>query len=1037
MQTINSNFTIQDDLDEQELILKSPKGCCTNAQIKNAKKSKHCCSKEKLALILILSILIMLIILVLLSLLLRFVIIPQKINEIIENSKLEVIHVNLYNPGNNTVDIKCVGYLNQASFLNTYLSSSSLFMKFKDSEIGSMAISQIPLIPNSQNNTTPLNFDSTLEIINQTIFSLFSREMINQAFVTWQLQGNVIVEIPIFFNTKIEVSLKKDILIRGLDGLTNVKLYDVNFNKSTSKQVIINGLIDIINPSSVEITPIGDLNLDIYYKNSFFGHATVSNCSIFRGNNIFPILANISTNNMTLASDLISDFISSKIIQISATSTLNGTISSIPLYNQALEGLKFNTSFIQTPPIDLIKSFEILSLSLVPLSNTTCKINVSLNANIYNPLGENSPFTIQHINLSLDLLYKGYSTGHFEAQVKKLSQTKNWVQLNVSTIFYINQTKIGSSKLAFVQFLYDFEHLKQVSLTFKGHSQIQANIEALGLVEIKNVNLELENILQALNNLKDTKMLEIDVPGNASGPIGSGLSLIANGSIYNPSVVTIFLGRVLMEMYLNDTYMGCFEFEQFNLFPGTNIIKIEGVLLPQNLQKTSYFFVDYLTGVDSFVSVSAISQENIEWLNDAVSSLAIQVLVPGRINFEIVSQMNVLDLFMNFNNKYPIANGTIQAFYNPPFSFRFRLIETSMKIIMSFENLSIAHMQLPLTHIEHDFEHRSFQVSTQNLAVLPTNETQFSNLMGHLFSLKQITAGLSGFCMVTLESNMGVMDLKNIPFSNQIFLNGTFQFKDPPVSIKDLNLIGGIPGFAFITLQLNISNPASAGLAIGNLLTNLVFKNTIIGNGTIENMILKKGLNTYKVQAVFIQNEKNYLVGREFLSLFVQGLPLNVSLKGNQWSTNISILRNALSLLDAPAIIPGFTEKLIQFAQLRLSLEIFKSQIPVQLTIFNPFDANISIIFVNISIFFNQTLVATVNLNLTDNPIVAFSKQRTLTRELFGKIKDIPLGLLDSLLGKVYVDIKGTLTVNIGGFETELDYIQIKIPASFQPEQIK
>ena len=1001
-------------------------------------------------------------VLLLLGVILSYTVAPGMIRNVVQQSSLSIGALTLSQPGTAQVFVSLRGSFDRSSPVPAQLLSAPFSLNYEGHQVGSLVL---PLISfHGSGGKTPISVSSILSVSNMTAFAHFSKAMIELSEVTWQLSGETYVKVPLLFGLKVKVAVTKTVTMTGLDGLKSLKLENVDFTNSTKEHVKLDADVQIWNPSVVSLDPIGELSLAVYYRGAFMGIAKTGMATIVPGQNVIPGSAIINPSNLNLASDLISNFLSARRIDLTVSGF--GNVSSIPLYSTALQGLTVNTSFIQSPPLQLIPEIDVLDMKLVPLSNDTSGMDVTMRAAIFNPLGPNCPLTVHSIDVNTSLLFEGLSTGHFYAPTLILEQNATSMLVNATTIFYIDQSVIfpGTTKSAFSALLDTMENQKLVRVGFSGQANIKAHVDALGDVSLKDLVVSTSTSILGLDRLQDATLSQVSVPGNAPGPYGSGLTLFANGTVWNPSVLSMNLGDVDMVMYANGTLMGSVTCHDFTMKPGWNDLTVSGVLRPSNLTAAAAFFRNYLTGINTSVVIngtlpgrplpssrsarevqetdsssaqlSTDVRYNIQWLNEAITALSVDASVPARHGYQAILSMIVVDLSLDFTraDKVPVSNGTMRAYFEPPFGFEFDFLNATISMDMSFNDTNIAHMHMPWHSILNMPSVNAFQVSVTNLPVVVTNAHQFSLFLLELFLKQHTTAGLAGSAAANVDCNLGIVPMSGIPFSNVLALNGTNRFQTPPVTVANLNLLGGKPGFAYISLQVNITNPSSAALRIGTLVLSLVFQDTYVGNGTIENMAFEKGVNSYPCLGVFVQLPSNEQASRNFLSQFIQGHPLNVSLEGTMGSTDIELLQLAMSNLVAPTTLPGFDKKLIVYTQLIFDLfKILSGEIPAQLTVFNPFDADIDITVVNVNVMYKGNIIALINQNITDHPIIARNHSYSVTPVMYGKIEGVSIDFFRTLTGTIQVTVNGTMGIRVGmGFETTLDYLQHNVSASFK-----
>jgi hypothetical protein len=280
-------------------------------------------------------------------------------------------------------------------------------------------------------------------------------------------------------------------------------------------------------------------------------------------------------------------------------------------------------------------------------------------------------------------------------------------------------------------------------------------------------------------------------------------------------------------------------------------------------------------------------------------------------------------------------------------------------------------------------------------------------------------------------------------------MNGVDQFRcHACVVVTTVDLTGGEPGKAHFTLSLDLTNPSSAGMLLGRLAMDIWYKDKYIGSGVIPHVLLNVGMNVYTVYATFYQKPDNLAEGRAFLSNFITGNDLNVTLYGIQNGTDILMAQRGFAMVRSPAVILGYSgpegKGIIRYGRLVWSWKILKLIIPVQLSIYNPFNASVGITEAKFTVSHKGTTIGVVNVDLTkdpEGPIMLPPRQLSITRALDASIEGFTIDYLKTLFGKINIDVVGTMKILVKnsisdptGFAQYIDYSQNNVPASFQKE---
>lgn len=70
--------------------------------------------------------------------------------------------------------------------------------------------------------------------------------------------------------------LNKDILLNGIAGLQQLKVLQLTPNEGLTDRLVIAMVAQITNPSDVSFSDIGQLNLTLFYKNTFIGYSVAN-----------------------------------------------------------------------------------------------------------------------------------------------------------------------------------------------------------------------------------------------------------------------------------------------------------------------------------------------------------------------------------------------------------------------------------------------------------------------------------------------------------------------------------------------------------------------------------------------------------------------------------------------------------------------------------------------------------------------------------------------------------------------------------------
>jgi hypothetical protein len=770
------------------------------------------------------------------------------------------------------------------------------------------------------------------------------------------------------------------------------------------------------------------------------------------------------------------------------TNTTNASQSTLtdgtpPLFNAALKHLKVSATItsdvLHANLKPLVEGFSIRQMNVTPLTAERVALSQQVTIFALSPLGEVAGMTVHSVSFP-PVSTKLVINGSLIAGVVDAPPITEIVQTRIGSQIILNVTLTGYLSLAdkddkvsdkpiydytsnFVSFVKAFAKDTSVNAALIGRADVTVTVDALrddfGSLSLQGVPIDISTNLVALAGFTGSEVPDFVLPADAPG---GGEIILINTTFPNPTVVTLTLAK----SYFNVTYLGSYighivSDGELAVAPGSNLLGFSGVVNPNNLEVANSFFTNYLLGVDSVLVASGDRVEipaghpPIPWLDQILPSVSLSAVVHGIHDFQLISNVNIETLTFRFEMidgmQQPIATGRMGADYTTPpiMAFPFNVIAVNMTILMSFNDTIIGHLDVPMhpassTPTGPGHGHLSVEFADQVLWV--DSFTGFESYMVAMFMQERAKVDLTGRSTAVAQTNMGNVSLIEIPFVASVDMKGVDQFSCPLcVVVTSVDLVGGQPGEAYFTLSLDLTNPSSAGMVLGRLGMDIWYQGRYIGSGVIPHTVLNVGMNVFTVYATFYQRPNNGPEGRAFLSNFITGHDLNVTLYGERNGTDILMAKRGFSMVRAPAIIRGYhgTEGtgIIRYGQLIWSWKIFKLQLPVRLTIENRFNSSIGISAAKFTVSHKGTTIGLVDVNFENDPIMLQPRQISITRELVASIEGFTIDYLRTLFGKINIDVEGEMEILIRnkisdptGFVQKISYSQQGIPASFQKE---
>jgi len=261
------------------------------------------------------------------------------------------------------------------------------------------------------------------------------------------------------------------------------------------------------------------------------------------------------------------------------------------------------------------------------------------------------------------------------------------------------------------------------------------------------------------------------------------------------------------------------------------------------------------------------------------------------------------------------------------------------------------------------------------------------------------------------------LTFKNVDFEKDIPLIGFNGFQDHPVQIVKTDVIAGAAGLLVLLLEIQLYNPSSVEMELGNTTFYLYFQDTYIGNTTFY-AILRYGLNNFTLTANYYQpapyNAPPGEPGRTFLSRFLTGYTNVITMTGSPNYGNV--LQKSLMALKAQTGVPGLQQPLL----LKSSITLGVFELLTSVRMINPFSVDFVLECLNFNIVQNDTLSAVGQIsNYCFSTPVLVGAMQTIDSP------GIPLSDVATLIVPYAVDVSGWFTVSIpgeGGFRQQIDY---------------
>ncbi|KAI1499801.1 hypothetical protein F5X99DRAFT_388622 [Biscogniauxia marginata] len=376
-----------------------------------------------------------------------------------------------------------------------------------------------------------------------------------------------------------------------------------------------------------------------------------------------------------------------------------------------------------------------------------------------------------------------------------------------------------------------------------------------------------------------------------------------------------------------------------------------------------------------------------KWLTDILSSVTLPIPFPGRTLDGLIRNFSLSDVHFTLPNPLadpedpdanPKVSGNIRVTAGLPSEMNFGLNVTNIRAMADvlYKSRKMGELNLRKwqqansTKIEgKDDEEPTLEIESRIIEA-PLNVTDtdvFSEVIqALLFGTETVRLNVKALVDVKVETSLGTIILKEIPAEGKVPVKplpkGTLSNINPRVgSLKVLDT-----SVDTITLQalVNITNPTPYTAHVPFVNVHVLKNGSVIGDATIEDVDIAKGLNTNMVVTAkwnpSIGGIIGRQVGRELISQYISG-----------WNTSITVRAHPDSIPGQPEISDGLSRFNLTFAAPKLDLpgntpeekshfvrdatfHFFSST--ATFTLLSPLEHNtIYIDFINATAFYNHT----------------------------------------------------------------------------------
>ncbi|UZJ54482.1 hypothetical protein CBS101457_003802 [Exobasidium rhododendri] len=504
----------------------------------------------------------------------------------------------------------------------------------------------------------------------------------------------------------------------------------------------------------------------------------------------------------------------------------------------------------------------------------------------------------------------------------------------------------------------------------------------------KPLQLEKDIVISGLNNLPNITLIDVQLPGD--DPNG-GIQVSATAMIVNPSPFGMEIGTLCMGLYYDDVFLGPMKATGVNLTEGSNILLLNGRILPHYnnataLDRLGVLFTNYINSVPSTVSIKGINATRtngdvVGWLSQGISSLtsSIAFVPPQQIN--PIKGIVIQDISLAFHKDRPwsptISSKHLLGTIALPFGFSIDITQLATQLSIEYEGATVSSVTGSYAAATTNVTAQSSQGTYGTIALtLPASpmtlpnttdsaKTELANFEKALVNSKgPVKFVAQGSAKALTNTPIGKLVLDGIKFNVTSGLIGLNGLQTYATVINAVDVTGGTRHGITLAVNLTMVNPSNLKLSVGDVTFHLIVGGAVLGTATLYNTTIRPGRNDFAASVLFDPNS-HPSIGAPMLSDFISGKDTEVTIGGFAGSSSIPSLAPSLETLRLSSTLPSLHKMLVTKTVLVIPKDISRTGIAYAFVqIANPFASAIDILRVQASANFDNMTLGTINQDL-------------------------------------------------------------------------
>ncbi|KAF9451269.1 hypothetical protein P691DRAFT_757432 [Macrolepiota fuliginosa MF-IS2] len=492
-----------------------------------------------------------------------------------------------------------------------------------------------------------LDNDATFNVADVGVLTNFAKVLLTEESFDWQISGDNLsvnalgIDVPgITFPAK-QVNLKG---FNGLKGGVNIKSFDLPSNDPAG------GIHLTLQASATNPSDVG-IQLDSLGFNTFSGNIMIAPVAASGGVTLAPrstsnlslvgrLVPQTSSDGLAEVSQIFNNFVAGKTSDVMVEGASAGP-SSVTWLNEGIKSLKVDTVLPDQGPQNIIKSITLNQMDLRFTEATAYSPSTSSQStDAAFTLPFNFPLDITALEQTITLSYQGTSFGQL-AIPKGPSSTD--VENRIIHLKFENVPLDVSdgAHSTFERFLADTTVGARQVVGLSGIASADAST-AVGVLSLTGISFSVDSVIEGLQGLNTRPVTVSNLDVNHGFP--DFLLIKVDGTLFNPSNLTIGTGDVSFDLQFQDKTIGTANIQNLVITPGAITPAIDVHYAPQGDAVSSgrTLLQDFLQGINVDTAiVGSTSATDIQSLQQALSQIRLSPVTIPALNTTLIKSVSL------------------------------------------------------------------------------------------------------------------------------------------------------------------------------------------------------------------------------------------------------------------------------------------------------------------------------------------------------------------------------------------------------------